>query len=214
MILAATGLRAEAHAIARPGVEVIACGGHGDELRRRLGAAIAARRPAGLLSIGLAGGLDPALTIGRIVIGRGVDDTPCDPDWLARLAVANPLAVAGTIAGADAAVATAAAKAALHTATGAIAVDMESACLACVATAHRLPFAILRVIGDTAAETLPAAARVPLGEDGSVRLRAVLAAVARRPGDIPALIRLARRTGIAMAVLGALDLGLTGLSTH
>lgn len=111
-----------------------------------------------------------------------------------------------TIAGVATPAATAAGKAALHAATGAVAVDMESHIVAEVAAAHALPFAVVRVIGDAADTDLPGAARVPLGPDGNVRMGAVLAAVARRPRDIPALIRLAGATGRALAVLRGLDL--------
>lgn len=205
MILAATGLDAEADAIRRPDVEPIACGGHGEVLRRRLNTAIAARRPAGLLSIGLAGGLDPRLAVGDMVIGTKVAGHAADADWIVRLAAANPGARSGEIAGVAAPAATVAAKAALH-AGGAIAVDMESQVVGEVAAAHGLPFAILRVVGDAAGTALPAAARVPLTPDGGVRMGAVLAAVARRPWQIAALIRLAGATGRAMATLRALDL--------
>lgn len=202
MILAATGLRQEARAIERSGVTVIACGGHADALRTRLTAAIAAARPTGLLSIGLAGGLDPALPLGALVIGTAVAGTAADPDWTRRLVAANPGAVAGAIAGVAAPAATRAAKAILH-AAGGIAVDMESHVVARVAAAHGLPFAIVRVIGDTAGDELPAAARVPLSPSGNVRLGAVLAAVARRPWQVPALIRLAGATSAALTGLRA-----------
>ena len=80
---------------------------------------------------------------------------------------------------------------------------MESHIVAEVAAAHGLPFAILRIIGDGADETLPAAARVPLRPDGGVAMASVLAAVARRPWEIPALIRLAGATNRAMQGLRA-----------
>ncbi len=206
MILAATGLQSEARAIARPGIEVIACGGHGEVLRARLSAAIASQRPAGLLSIGLAGGLDPALAVGTLVVGTRVAGLAADAGWATRLLAANPGAIAGGVAGVATPAATVADKARLHAEAGAVAVDMESHVVAEVAAAHGLAFAVLRVIGDGAFDTLPAAARVPLTPDGGVRMAAVLAAVARRPWQIPALIGLAGATGRAMAALKALDL--------
>jgi hopanoid-associated phosphorylase len=203
LILAATGLLSEAKAIQRDGVTVIACGGHGEVLRTRLAAEIAANKPSGLLSIGLAGGLAPDLLVGQIVIGSAVGDHTADMDWLTRLLAANPGAVSGPIAGVATPAASTAEKAALHAATGAIAVDMESHIVAEVAASHGLTFAILRVIGDSASDTLPAAARVPLLADGGVAMPAVLAAVARRPWEIPALIKLAGATGGALKRLQA-----------
>ena len=203
MILAATGLLSEAKVIQRDSVTVVACGGHGEVLRTRLAAEIAANRPSGLLSIGLAGGLAPELAVGQIVIGTAVGAQTADKAWAAQLLAANPGAVSGPVAGVATPAASTAEKAALHTETGAIAVDMESHIVAEVAAAHGLPFAILRIIGDSAADTLPAAARVPLRPDGSVAMPAVLAAVARRPWEIPALIRLAGATGGALKRLQA-----------
>jgi hopanoid-associated phosphorylase len=203
LILAATGLLSEARAIAREGVTIIACGGHNDVLRERLTAEIADQRPSGLLSIGLAGGLAPGLPVGQLIVGTAAGAHRADADWVARLLAANPGAISGPVAGVATPAASAADKAALHAATGAIAVDMESHIVAEVAAAHGLPFAILRVIGDGAADTLPAAARVPLRPDGGVAMPAVLAAVARRPWEIPALIRLAGATNGALAKLKA-----------
>ena len=179
-------------------MRVIACGGHGEVLRTRLVSEIAATRPSGLLSIGLAGGLAPDLAVGQIVIGTAVGTHPTDTAWTAQLLAANAGAISGPVAGVARPAASTAEKAALHAATGAIAVDMESHIVAEVAAAHGLPFAVLRVIGDSAADTLPAAARVPLRPDGGVAMPAVLAAVARRPWEIPALIRLAGATGGAL----------------
>ncbi len=208
MIFAATGLKREAALIARPGVQVFACGGHGDVLAARLEAAIAAGRPDGLISIGIAGGLAPGLAVGDLVIGSKVAGHDCDADWVAWLARANPAAVIGVIAGVDTAAATADAKAALPAATGAIAVDMESHIVARLAAAHGLPFAVLRAVSDGADDTLPHAARVPLTDAGGVRMGPVLAAVARRPGEIPALIRLAGNSRTALAALAnALTVG-------
>jgi hopanoid-associated phosphorylase len=206
LILAATGLLSEARAVQRDGVTVVACGGHGEVLRIRLAAEIAANRPSGLLSMGLAGGLAPDLPVGQLVIGTSVGTRPADTEWTAHLLAANPGAVSGPVTGVTSPAASVAEKAALHAATGAIAVDMESHIVAEVAAAHGLPFAILRIVGDSAAETLPAAARVPLRPDGGVAMPAVLAAVARRPWEIPALIRLAGATGGALKRLQAANI--------
>lgn len=203
LLIAATGLLSEAKAVRRDGIKVMACGGHNDVLRERLTAEINRTRPSGLLSIGLAGGLSPNLTAGELVIGTSVGPHMADVDWTARLLAANPGAASGHVAGVAAPAASVAEKAALHASTGAIAVDMESHIVAEVAAAHGLPFAILRVIGDSAGDTLPAAARVPLRPDGNVAMLAVLAAVARRPWQIPALIGLAGATARALKTLQA-----------
>jgi len=95
------------------------------------------------------------------------------------------------LAGVDRPVAEATAKRDLHTTTGAVAVDMESHIAARLAAAHDLPFAAFRVIVDPAQRALPPAALVALRPGGGVAVTAVLAALARQPGQIPRMMRLA-----------------------
>ena len=83
--------------------------------------------------------------------------------------------------------ATAAEKAALRRATGADAVDLESA----AAARAGIPFAALRAICDPAARDLPHAALVALDARGRIGALHVLAAVLARPAELPALLRLA-----------------------
>ena len=73
------------------------------------------------------------------------------------------------VIGVDQLVASAEAKAALQAATGAIAIDMESHIAARVAARHGLPLAVLRVVSDTAADTLPPAFAVAMRRGGAAR---------------------------------------------
>ena len=226
-ILAATGLRREARIIARSGIVAVACGGHGAVLEAALEARIAGARPLGVMSIGIAGALDPKLRVGDVVTGPF---SPGHAKWHVsrplpqgeREALPSPVEGEGDsrrlprrgegVLGVDLAVATAAAKATVRAATGAAAVDMESHVAAAVAARHDLPFAILRVVSDTAAHDLPPAAGIPLRPDGKVDLPRVLAALARRPGQLPALLTLARDTDIALRKLAALLRRFDGLT--
>jgi hypothetical protein len=119
----------------------------------------------------------------------------------------RPIADAGgqspcaDIVGVDAPLADAPGKAALFAATGAAAVDMESAIVARAARRHGLPFAILRVIADPAHRPLPSAALVAMRADGEVDLAAVVGALLRDPGQLPALIRLALDSRDAFSAL-------------
>jgi adenosylhomocysteine nucleosidase len=105
------------------------------------------------------------------------------------------------IAGVNAPLADAAGKTELFEATGAAAVDMESAIVARAALRHGLPFAILRVVADPAHRPLPSAALVAMREDGEVDLAAVLGALIFDPRQLPALIRLTRDSRKAFSVL-------------
>ncbi|MBR0663707.1 hopanoid-associated phosphorylase [Roseomonas hellenica] len=190
MLLAATGLRREGRILRGTGVRVILGGGD----QRRLEAELdqAAPQADGVISIGIAGALAPGLRPGDWVVADAVGEVRADPGWAARLTEVLE-ARRGSIAGTDAMVAEAAGKAALHQATGALAVDMESHVAARVAQRHGLPFAAARVISDAADHTLPPAARVGMRPDGGMDLPAVLRSLAADPRQLPALIR----TGIA-----------------
>ena len=205
-LLVVCGLKAEARIAAGPGV-VTLCGG-GDAVRLEAGIAAALERGvAGVLSFGIAGGLDLDLPVGAAVLARiaknGGETCPVDPQWLERLQRALPAAVIGSVCGVDRAAATVACKAALARETGALAVDMESHIAAKLAFRHGVPFAALRVISDDAAHALPSAALAGMRADGGTDVVAVLRALWRAPGQLPALLRTARDAGRAFAALRA-----------
>jgi hypothetical protein len=153
----------------------------------------------------VAGGLDPGLPAGSLVIGtlvRLVDgEWPCDPALQARLGGQLPEARLAPIAHAGEPVTTAAAKRRLRAATAAACVDLESGIAARLAYEAKLPFAALRAVGDPAHSELPEAALVGLAEDGTPALGAVLGSCLMRPAQIPRLIGLALETRRAMTAL-------------
>ncbi len=183
------GLEAEAQIARRFGVLVEVGGGRAE------GAAAASSRlieqgVSGLISFGLAGGLDPALTPGAVLVPIAVllesDRWSADETLMQRLGGATT----GVIYGGGQIIASAAAKAALHARTAAIAVDLESAAVARTAQQHGLPFAVLRAICDGAARDLPHAALVALDSTGRIGLLRVALAALSRPRQLPDLIRL------------------------
>ncbi len=199
-----TGLAKEAE-IARRISPLVACSASDPGRAERLAHELVGQGATALLSFGIAGGLAPGLATGELVIGAsvatGAATYPCDPDLAARLAAALPGAVRGDIWGGDVIVDTAAAKAWLHRDSGAAVVDLESAAVARAAAEAGLPFGVLRAVADPAAHGLPPAALVGLDAEGRPAIGPVLRALARSPGQLPALIRLGRQSSAAMKAL-------------
>ena len=164
------------------------------------------QRPcAGLISFGMAGGLAPDLPAGTIIIAHGIATPtgvlPTDPTWTATLHATLPAAVSGVLAGVDAPLTTATDKAALRQASDAMAADMESHIGARLARNAGVPFAACRVIVDPAQRDVPPAAVAGFGADGGVALAPLLRELLRRPGQLPALLRLASDAGKARQAL-------------
>ncbi len=155
-------------------------------------------RPAVILSFGLAGGLAPDLRPGTIVIPAAVLSEGV------RLAARADLLGGAThdlMLAEQKIVADPAAKQALWRRTGACAVDLESGPVAEAALAQQIPFVVLRAICDPAERTLPPAAMVALDAGGVIGLGRVLASILAKPGQIAALLALARDAARARRAL-------------
>jgi len=158
-----------------------------------------------LASFGIAGGLEPGLAPGTLVIATSVwseaGTLDCDPVWVAHLAAALPQARLAPIAAAAGVVATAADKLALRQASGAVAVDLESWGVIQAAAERGLPCAVLRAVADPASRALPPAAAEGLDDQGRVRLGAVLLSLAKDPRQLAGLIRVGLDTKAALNAL-------------
>jgi hopanoid-associated phosphorylase len=205
LVLAAVGMTREARIVPGPGVRVIAGGGRADVLERRLTAAL--EDVAAIISIGVGGALDPALEVGDVVVGSEVlrprGRWIADPAWTERLLQALPGARRVSIYGANDMILSVLDKAKLRARGGAGLADMESHIAARIAAARGLPFAVVRVVSDTAGLSLPSAVLQGLKPDGGMNLVGVLGALARHPGQLPALLRVGRDADIAMKALAA-----------
>lgn len=215
-VLVVTGLAFEADIARRcPGVEVW-CGVGAAALHDRADAVAA--RFAGIVSFGTAGGLDPMLQPGDCILAEAVYDVPLeqhhapispsrphyretDPHWLEALSAVLPDARRAILWGASNPVVSATDKARLFLNSGAAAVDMESHLLSRLANRLGLPFAACRVIIDRATHTLPDAALAGMSDDGQTHLLPVLRSLARRPSQLPSLLRLGKDAAQAKRAL-------------
>jgi hopanoid-associated phosphorylase len=204
-VLVATGLALEARIASGPGVVTLCSGGDPKRLRSLLATADP-RGVRAVISFGLAGGLDPALRAGDIVIAShvvsGGTSSATDKTLLASFAgsLARGRVAPRCVVGWDLVVADPAEKAAMHRA-GAHAVDMESHVAADFAAAHRLPFGVVRVICDPAHRSVPPFAQFALEANGRVAKRAILGSLARNPSQLSGLAGLGRDFAIAVVAL-------------
>ncbi len=194
MILAVTGLEREARVISRPDILTVVGGSHSHTLADRIHTALdaGARR---VLSIGICGALCPTLDVGDCVVATeviaGDERIPTHPHWTKELLESLPHARAAVIASSDRIVADKLEKQRLHRETAASAADMESHIAGRVARERGLPFAAVRVVSDSARQTLPPAALLGMSETGQMNVRGVMRSLFAQPGQIPALMRTA-----------------------
>jgi hopanoid-associated phosphorylase len=166
---------------------------------------VAAAGAEAIMSLGIGGALVPGLQPGDWVVATEILAeglrAPTDAAWTASIAGRLPSARTGAILGSAAMLTRAAEKADAHRRCGALAVDMESHAAARVAARLGLPFAAARVVSDAADRDLPDAVKVGMAPDGGMALGAVLWALAKRPGQLPALIRVGREAELAFRAL-------------
>ncbi|WP_024517362.1 phosphorylase [Bradyrhizobium sp. Tv2a-2] len=193
-VLIVTGLVQEARIAAGPGM-VVVCSSSDPKQLRALLTVFDPSTIRGVISFGVAGGLDPSLKPGDIVLATEV--VAGDARWLAGLSLNDEVVanlalkrriVRGGLAGAEEVVVQQARKAALWLQTGAAAVDMESHIAAAYAADAGLPFAALRVISDSAQRSLPTLAKSAIRPDGKIDLRKILSGVVRNPSALSALV--------------------------
>ncbi|KPF99919.1 phosphorylase [Rhodopseudomonas palustris] len=194
-VLIVTGLIQEARIAEGPGLTVICSSSDPKQLRRMM-ASFDATSIRGVISFGVAGGLDPSLKAGDVVIAtevvagerRWASEVSLSDELLRSAGLGRQRVVRGGLVGVEAVVAARDSKAALRSETGAAAVDMESHIAADYAAAARLPFAALRVISDPANRSLPQVVSTAIKPNGDVDLRKVLRGLARHPTSIRSLV--------------------------
>ncbi|HUI97827.1 MAG TPA: phosphorylase [Xanthobacteraceae bacterium] len=209
-IAAVMCLAFEARIAAAAGVTVI-CNGRRERLRDQVQRAC--EHASGLISFGVAGGLDPRVRAGDWVVAASVVTPtgryPTDLRWTRQLRAALPRAHYADLSGLDAPVADPATKLALGRRHGTVAIDTESHVVAEEAARCGMPFVVARVVLDPAWRALPPAALVSLKADGNPDIGGVARSVLRTPLQSFALGRITADAVRAWAALrrGRLALG-------
>lgn len=168
-------------------------------------ALILGHRPAVVISAGFCGGLDAALQRNHILIANEVvTDGGSEPLAVSIAAEARKIDSlhVGRLLTVDRIIRTADEKAKLRQQFDALAVDMETAAVLTTCQQHGVPCLGVRVVSDTAQETLPPEVfQLVKQKTTAGRLGAAFGAVFRRPGSIKDLYRLKENALIAADTL-------------
>jgi len=158
-----------------------------------------------LLSFGIAGGLEPGLPIGSMIIGTHISSVDgrweCDKEWINGFVQKLPEAHCGGVWGSEYLVGTAKDKRVHYERSRCLIVDMESHCAAQIASEAGLPLAVLRVVCDNSDMNVPPLVMDAINEDGSINVGRALLSLLRHPLQIPGLVHVGRGTGKALKIL-------------
>lgn len=174
----------------------------------RVNSLLAGPKPRLLICAGFAGGLDPKLRTGDLVVAENLST----PELLARVRAVAPGTTpfsCGSILSRTLPVESIADKATLFRETGALAVDMESEAVAAACRAAGVPLLVVRTISDPADAALP----VPFADWFDVqgqrpRVAGLLRYLATRPGQILPFARFVRGLTPARQALTRFLIGL------
>lgn len=189
-----------------PHLLTFAAAGSPDRAHARAQGWIASGRVTALASFGLCGGLDPSLKPGMVVVSHEIvlpegGAYLFDSAWARAVAGRIPGARIAPLLGAREAAVTTAEKRDLFQKTGAAVVDMESRGVAEAAREAKLPFVAIRAVADPADRTLPKVATDAINAHGRLRPLRVLFGLLARPGDLGALLSLAKEAGLGYDAL-------------
>ncbi len=183
--------------------------GMGAERARRGAERLLALGATALASWGSAGGLTRDLHPGDLVLPKSVlskDNTvyPVDAIWHGRLCerLQGELCIhVDALVESPTVLRTAADKSALYRTSGAVAVDLESAAVAEAAEGAGVSLMVVRAVVDAADVTIPNCVIAAVNQDGHIQRMKLLAGLARRPGQLFALIGLGKCFRAAEATL-------------
>ena len=167
--------------------------------RARIEPFLDSRRFDLLISSGFAGGVDPSLGVGDLLLAENFSAPPL-------LARAQDLLVSrvGRLVTAQRVMESERERAELASKNGAAAVDMETECIARACAIRKIPMLSLRVISDTAAAPFPLPPAVLFDLDRQKTDPLKLAShLLRHPSHVVRLIRFARQIAGVRETLGA-----------
>ena len=178
------------HTKERPNTEILLTGMGCRNAEKALRSALALRRFGIVISSGFAGGLDPGLKRGAVVIDAD-EGFPLTPNLLGAGARSVRFYCS------DHVVVTSQEKAQLWRSTGAHAVEMESRVIRTICLANATPSATVRVISDAADENLQLDFNQFLTAGFKMNFTKLFRALVRKPSRIGALLRFQKQVRAA-----------------
>ena len=158
-----------------------------------------------LMSFGIAGGLEPGLPLGSLIIADRVQSASgtwvCDALWATSTRLELPYAFGGGVWGSETLVSSVAEKHALYAQSQCRIADMESQCVAEVAAEAGVPMLVVRAVCDHAGMDVPPMVMEAVSEDGSIDVARALWSLVRQPKQIPALVQVGQGTNAALTQL-------------
>ncbi len=156
-------------------------------------------RPSLVISVGLAGALEPGLFVGDIIVGED-----SEPDFLEKiLSIEGSAGKRGRIHTVDSIAATQQEKANLARETDAMVCDMESARIAKICQSRNIAFAGVRAVSDTKIFDMPVPSEyLAHPETGKPDVPRLLGALLKKPSKIPAFFQMVRDATRARKALG------------
>ena len=187
-------------------IALILAGASRQNARRATEILIDGHRPQRVVSAGFAGGLSPSLRRDDILVADRLlkmDGSELSVNAPGEYAAATrPGVYRGTLLTADRVIRTPLDRRSLFHRTGALAVDMETFAVAEVCAARQVAFSSVRVINDTAEQSLPRDVEHLLAQKtAAARLGAALGAVLHRPASAKDMYQLRENALIASGLL-------------
>jgi adenosylhomocysteine nucleosidase len=156
---------------------------------------------AHVVMIGIAGGLDPSLQIGDLIVPEVVVDGSSGRE--VHPAPIQAVAAKGRLVTTDAILSDPTALD-QRLRDGVVALDMETAAVGAVCEDHRIPWSAFRTISDRVQDGIVDGSTLAMTKpDGSADVLAAMKVIAKRPAIVPKLAKLARDTNQAVRVVTA-----------
>ncbi len=194
------GLQSEAKILRQYGYHHVGISG-GDRLTAQKTTEFFIQKQAkSIISFGFAGGLDPSIPVGGIIIPtaiRTIDNLLFDVHQNWRKKIINLMAgiriYSGTMLGSDNPIIEKKIKANIYHKFGTIGVDMESHIVASICNKNNVPFCAIRVVIDTANTSLSKQTADIMQKDGRISVNRAIKTILNHPSVLKELIILGKQ---------------------